>query len=713
MKHIDTHYADNGRFKNRNAYKGTPGTVIDDSWLNSLQDEVINFITEAGITLDEADNKQLLKALDVLTKKTMDTYLGENADGIAILAENIKKVLTDNMQDVVNNEHFVASMEEAIKRTTTTIINEYLRTDEGRDIIFNGAVSVVEEEAAKAEAAAASAISSKTWIDTKMPTIAHSSDEEYKSAIAVPAGTTAERGESAVALFRYNTELKRFEGCDGNKWGGISGGGINEFTTQTVSFTIEPTKGYFVETDKSEANLTVSLLDDNVLENGASVAIGDYSGRAYDNPFTISPAEGTTINGRGDFTFDIDYAVLNLTYIKSKKDWRVTSAVGESTPPSFVSRQKFFDSTQYTVGDTEFGIPDYALTPSQVDVFHNAGILIEDIDYTVSSLGTIKLTYGMGANDTLLIRGYNRVQHASIDRLEKQVNQLTNPNLFINGNFSIWQRGTSFTNPNGYTADCWIARNFSSIKQTRHSSIEAYAMAECPVVCGFSTVGITNNIQSSLDQRIEEGCILLNKTVTLSWLCSANETNGYDTIEAVQVINFNEESPSLTIDKSEFTFSGDNNNGAWVWGSVTFKVPPETTVDGGILKVRVVFKNGISGWISQLKLERSAFKTPFVNDVNANYLACLRFYWYCDIAQVAQMLSSDGAGGTYTKQCVVDFPVPMYKPPVIDVARTSWLDSGDSNWKNITRGGYTAHWYNIPVNNRTQGYNHIAFDASL
>lgn len=60
MKRIDT---DDGRFAAGNPQTGTPGTMVSSRYMNDLQDEVCNVITEAGIELAEADTKQLYKAV--------------------------------------------------------------------------------------------------------------------------------------------------------------------------------------------------------------------------------------------------------------------------------------------------------------------------------------------------------------------------------------------------------------------------------------------------------------------------------------------------------------------------------------------------------------------------------------------------------------------------------------------------------------------------
>lgn len=45
---------------------GTPATVVTDDWLNSVQEEIVAVIDEAGIALDKPDNSQLLAAIESL-----------------------------------------------------------------------------------------------------------------------------------------------------------------------------------------------------------------------------------------------------------------------------------------------------------------------------------------------------------------------------------------------------------------------------------------------------------------------------------------------------------------------------------------------------------------------------------------------------------------------------------------------------------------------
>ncbi|MBU9851991.1 phage tail protein [Rahnella aceris] len=57
----------NGEWTNGNVAAGTPPTIIDAAWLNTIQREIANVVTGAGLTLDPANDAQLLAALLSLT----------------------------------------------------------------------------------------------------------------------------------------------------------------------------------------------------------------------------------------------------------------------------------------------------------------------------------------------------------------------------------------------------------------------------------------------------------------------------------------------------------------------------------------------------------------------------------------------------------------------------------------------------------------------
>lgn len=67
MYRIDSRGATgDGRFTEGNPTTGTPATVVDASWMNAVQDELVNVVQGAGLTLAKADNDQLLEAINVL-----------------------------------------------------------------------------------------------------------------------------------------------------------------------------------------------------------------------------------------------------------------------------------------------------------------------------------------------------------------------------------------------------------------------------------------------------------------------------------------------------------------------------------------------------------------------------------------------------------------------------------------------------------------------
>lgn len=71
MHRIDSSTATiDNKFTNGNPSTATPATVVTDSWLNAVQEEIVTVISAAGIALSKPNNAQLLAALQALFPAT-------------------------------------------------------------------------------------------------------------------------------------------------------------------------------------------------------------------------------------------------------------------------------------------------------------------------------------------------------------------------------------------------------------------------------------------------------------------------------------------------------------------------------------------------------------------------------------------------------------------------------------------------------------------
>jgi len=69
----------NGKFEDKDPSQDINGTIVDDDWLNAVQGELVNFIEQAGITLDKAKKDQLFTALIRHGGKVFPTYTAARA----------------------------------------------------------------------------------------------------------------------------------------------------------------------------------------------------------------------------------------------------------------------------------------------------------------------------------------------------------------------------------------------------------------------------------------------------------------------------------------------------------------------------------------------------------------------------------------------------------------------------------------------------------
>lgn len=145
---------------------------------------------------------------------------------------------------------------------------------------------------------------------------------------------------------------------------------------------------------------------------------------------------------------------------------------------------------------------------------------------------------------------------------------LTFRNKIINGDFGIWQRGTSFTST-GYTSDRWVIDYAGGVGTTSRQTFTAGA---APVAGYESTFflrkSMTTGAQySTLIQRIEDVRTFAGQTATLSfWAKGTNPTGNF---EANLIQNFGSGgSADVALAAQAFTVTG-----SWVRYSFTFNVP--------------------------------------------------------------------------------------------------------------------------------------------
>lgn len=224
-------------------------------------------------------------------------------------------------------------------------------------------------------------------------------------------------------------------------------------------------------------------------------------------------------------------------------------------------------------------------------------------------------------------------------------------NAVINGNFDIWQRGTSFTEPanNAYTADRWGV-SYNGTGMTRTVSRQAFALGQTDVpgepefyLRNDVTVAGTGQTFNQLTYKIEDVRTFAGQVVTVSFYAKADvavslvnpsaifQQFGSGGTPSAQVNALSFGTPSLTTAWQRFTFTGtlpsisgktlgtDNNNRL----AVVLSIPNNTvrTID-----------------IAQMQIEKGSVATAFEKRPPALELALAQRYYE---KQTVQTINGD------------------------------------------------------------------------
>lgn len=194
------------------------------------------------------------------------------------------------------------------------------------------------------------------------------------------------------------------------------------------------------------------------------------------------------------------------------------------------------------------------------------------------------------------------LQNANTNQyLENKIGQMSNPNLLINGDFRVWQRGVKTTNYDGeFFADCWFIDAGLSFTLEKTSN-------------GFSFSGITTN-PLCFTQRIE--ALLENKPYTLQISIDGE----------VHTISI----PNLGANWDNFSISDKDSN---VKASLYHRQNTHTSL--------YISTGKLSGVINWVKLEAGEVATPFVpKHYGEELLMCQRYLYILPYSQYVASVDS-------------------------------------------------------------------------
>lgn len=244
-------------------------------------------------------------------------------------------------------------------------------------------------------------------------------------------------------------------------------------------------------------------------------------------------------------------------------------------------------------------------------------------------------------------------------------------NKIINGDFGIWQRGTSFSNPtNGtYTTDRWRWTG-DGTGATRTVSQQTFTPGTAPVA-GYEnsyflrhavTVASTNGTYNGFQTRLEDVRIFAGQTVTLSFWAKANTAS---TLFNNLTQNFGSGG------SSSVTFPTVSNEisitTSWARYSVNISFPSisgKTIGTSSYLQVYfgcpINVTQEIDFWGVQLEAgsTATAFQTA-TGTIQGELAAAQRYYFRANAASTFPKVISTGGSYYTTTACYAGVPMPI------------------------------------------------------
>lgn len=243
-------------------------------------------------------------------------------------------------------------------------------------------------------------------------------------------------------------------------------------------------------------------------------------------------------------------------------------------------------------------------------------------------------------------------------------------NKIINGNFDIWQRGTSFSPPpaGGFSADRWSNSNGTTgVTITRESFTAGQTDVPGEPTYFIRHVSSGASSQNLLGQKIEDVRTFAGKTVTLSFYIKGTPgqliASTYPVIQQVFGTG-----GSATVSTSN-PGSQIQLTGSWQKVVRTFTLPSisgKTIGTGSYIFVLPARADSVAFTfdLAQVQLEEGSVATPFETRPYGVELAlCQRYYYRITANGIGNILATGYNNQTTTSQQFISFPITMRIAP--------------------------------------------------
>jgi hypothetical protein len=262
-------------------------------------------------------------------------------------------------------------------------------------------------------------------------------------------------------------------------------------------------------------------------------------------------------------------------------------------------------------------------------------------------------------------------------------------NVIINGDFNIWQRGTSFSNPGGvYTADRWDL-SYDGSGTTRTVSRQAFTPGTAPVA-GYEgrffyryarSGGTGGTVDYLLRQKIEDVRTLAGQTVTVSFWAKADAARNMG-LDFFQVFGTSGSS-SVYVGVGTYGLTT-----SWQRFTTTVTIPSVSgktinDIDSFLLlSYYVVSTNAtwtIDIWGVQLEpgSVANAFETAS-GTIGGEIALCQRYYYRQTVSTNQPVAPTGGCPTAAIADSVLPFPVQMRSnPSSIEVSSIGFYNWGN------------------------------------